>query len=211
VQKPYGPLITKCDTVSGNGKGAATRLHHSRWSQQLPQPLRFPKGHKMNALGIAAATAIALAPFSVVATTPDVAQAAPCAGVFANPTSCQNCLLFVEEYHTANVCDKAAPSRPAQAAPSMVPVQTPEAPPEPALLEPALPEPAPLTVTPVQTPTPQVVSPTPPPPSTIPVAAHEEPTQPTRPWWPMALGYGVLATAVGLVAWMISRGDGARI
>jgi len=57
----------------------------------------------MKALGIAAATAIALAPFSVVATTPDVAQAAPCAGVFANPTSCQNCLLFVEEYHTANV------------------------------------------------------------------------------------------------------------
>jgi drug/metabolite transporter (DMT)-like permease len=88
-----------------------------------------------------------------------------------------------------------------------VPVQTPEAPPEPALLEPALPEPAPLTVTPVQTPTPQVVPPSPPPPSTIPVAAHEEPTQ---PWWPVALGYGVLATAVGLVAWMIRRGNGAR-
>jgi hypothetical protein len=110
----------------------------------------------MKALGIAAATAIALAPFSVVATTPDVAQAAPCAGVFANPTSCQNCLLFVEEYHTSNVCDKAAPSRPAQAPPSVMPAQTPEAPPEP----------EPPSVTPVQTP--QVVPPSPPPPSTIP-------------------------------------------
>src|SRR5271168_3294345 len=116
----------------------------------------------MKALEIAAATAIALAPFSVVATTPDVAQAAPCAGVFANPISCQNCLLFVEEYHTSNVCDKAAPSRPARAPPSVMPVQTPEAPPEPALPEPpvqtpeappepALPEPAPASVTPVQT------------------------------------------------------------
>ena len=95
----------------------------------------------MKALGIAAATAIALAPFSAVATKPGVAQAAPCAGVFANPTSCQNCLLFVEVYHTPNVCDRAAPSRPVQAPPSSVPVQIPEAPPEPALLEPALPEP----------------------------------------------------------------------
>jgi hypothetical protein len=110
----------------------------------------------MKALGIAAATAIALAPFSVVATTPNVAQAAPCAGVFANPTSCQNCLLFVEEYHTSNVCDKPAPSRPAQAPPSVMPAQTPEAPPEP----------APRSVTPVETP--QVVPPSPPPPSTIP-------------------------------------------
>src|SRR5277367_948968 len=127
----------------------------------------------MKALEIAAATAIALAPFSVVATTPDVAQAAPCAGVFANPISCQNCLLFVEEYHTSNVCDKAAPSRPARAPPSVMPVQTPEAPPEP-----ALPEPAPASVTPVQTL--QVVPPSPPSPNTIPVASHE-PTQPTQP------------------------------
>jgi hypothetical protein len=164
----------------------------------------------MKALGIAAATAIALAPFSVVATTPDVAQAAPCAGVFANPTSCQNCLLFVEEYHTANVCDKAAPSRPAQAPPSVMPVQTPEAPPEPALPsvmpvqtpeappEPVLPEPAPASVTPVQTL--QVVPPSPPSPSTIPVATHE-PTRPTQPWWPVTLGYGVLAIAVALAAY----------
>jgi hypothetical protein len=115
----------------------------------------------------AAAAAIALAPFSVVATTPGVAQAAPCAGAFANPTSCQNCLHLVEVYHTSNVCEKAAPPRPAQAPPSRVPVRTPEAPPETALPEPALPEPAPPSVTPVQTP--QVVPPSPPPPSTIPV------------------------------------------
>jgi hypothetical protein len=43
------------------------------------------------------------------------------------------------------------------------------------------------------------------------LAAHEEPTKPTQPWWPLALGYGVLAIAAGLVAWMISRANGARI
>jgi hypothetical protein len=43
------------------------------------------------------------------------------------------------------------------------------------------------------------------------LAAPKEPTQPTQPWWPLALGYGALAIAVGLVAWMISRGNGARI
>src|SRR5208337_4039757 len=110
----------------------------------------------MKALGIAAAAAMAFAPFSVVATTPEVTQAAPCAGVGANPISCQHCLFYVEAYHTSNVC-YTAPSRPAQAPPSRVPVQTPEAPPEP----------APPSVTPVQTP--QVVPPSPPPPSTIPV------------------------------------------
>ncbi|HYB37620.1 MAG TPA: hypothetical protein VEF72_19015 [Mycobacterium sp.] len=47
----------------------------------------------MKALGIAAAAAMAFAPFSVVATTPGVAQAAPCVGVGANPTFCQECLL----------------------------------------------------------------------------------------------------------------------
>ena len=93
----------------------------------------------------AAAAAIAFAPFSVVATTPGVAQAAPCAGVGANPRSCRHCLSYVEKYHTSNVCYEAAPSRPAQAPP----------------------EPAPPSVTPVQTP--QVVPPSPPPPSTIPV------------------------------------------
>jgi hypothetical protein len=110
----------------------------------------------------AAAAAIALAPFSVVATTPGAAQAAPCAGVGANPISCQHCMFYVNAYHTANVCDQDAPPRPAQAPPSRVPVPTPEAPPMP-----ALPEPAPPSVTPVQTP--QVVPPSPPPPSTIPV------------------------------------------
>ncbi len=112
----------------------------------------------MKALGIAAATAMALAPFSVVATTPGVAQAAPCAGVGADPVGCQNCLFMVAQYRipTPRACYEAAPSRPAQAPPSSVPVQIPEAPPMP-----ALPEPAP----PMQTP--QVVPPTPP--STIPV------------------------------------------
>jgi hypothetical protein len=43
------------------------------------------------------------------------------------------------------------------------------------------------------------------------LAALKEPTQPTQPWWPLALGYGALAIAVGLVAWMISRGNRARI
>jgi hypothetical protein len=182
------------------------------WSlslREIESATLFPKGYEMKALEIAAATAIALAPFSVVATTPDVARAGPCVGVFANPTSCENCLHFVEVYHTSNVCDKVPPSRPAQAAPSSVPVQTPEAPPEPALLEPALPEPAPPSMTPVQSTTPQVVPPSLLPPSTTSVAAHKEPTQPTQPWWPSALGYGVFAIAVGLVAWMISRENGA--
>jgi hypothetical protein len=34
---------------------------------------------------------------------------------------------------------------------------------------------------------------------------HEEPAQPTQPWWPMALSYGGLAAAVCLVAWMLDR------
>jgi hypothetical protein len=33
------------------------------------------------------------------------------------------------------------------------------------------------------------------------VAAQEEPTQPTQPWWPVALGWGVLAIAVALAAY----------
>src|ERR1700759_3156712 len=65
--------------------------------------------------------------------------------------------------------------------------------------EPALPELAPTTVAPVQTP--QVVSPSPPPPSTIPVlAADEEPTQRTQPWWYPALQYVVLVIVMSLVA-----------
>jgi hypothetical protein len=117
----------------------------------------------MKALGIAAAAAaMAFAPFSAVATTPGAAQAAPCAGVGANPTFCQECLIWVAAYGipTSGSCYEAAPSRPAQAAPSRVPAQTPEAPPEP-----ALPEPVPPSMTPVQTP--QAVPPSSPPPSTI--------------------------------------------
>jgi hypothetical protein len=139
----------------------------------------------------AAAAAIALAPFSVLATTPGVAQAAPwvpCAGVGADSIACRNYLLPVAQYRisTPRVCYEAAAARPAQAPPSRVPVQTLEAPPEP----------APATVTPVQTP--QVVLPSPPPV----VAAQEEPT---RTWWRLALQYGVLVIAVCFVAWMIHR------
>jgi hypothetical protein len=162
----------------------------------------------MKALGIAAAIVVALTPFSVVATTPYAARAAPCAGAFANPTSCENCLHLVAVYHTANVCEKPEPPRPTQTAPSLVPVQIPDAPPvppapEPALPEPPLLEPPPPSMIPVQ-------SPSPPPPSTIAVAAHKEPAPPTQPWWPVALGYGALGVVVGLVSWMISRRNGAR-
>ncbi|MBS4727007.1 hypothetical protein MSM1_01010 [Mycobacterium sp. SM1] len=123
--------------------------------------MRFPKGHEVRALGIAAATAMAFAPLAVVATAAGPALAAPCAGAFANPVSCQNCLLFVQVYHTSNVCEKAMPPHPAQAPPSRMPAPTPEVP-----LESALPEPVPPITTPSQIP--QVVSPTPPPPSTSP-------------------------------------------
>lgn len=103
-----------------------------------------------------AAAAIALAPFSLFATTPVAAQAAPCAGAGSNPVSCQNCLAYVEAYQTSNVCYNPAPPRPAQPSPSRVPVWTPVAPPEPPPLEPA---------PPVHTP--QLVPPSSPSPSTV--------------------------------------------
>jgi hypothetical protein len=122
----------------------------------------------MKALGIAATAAIALAPFSVVATTPVVAQAAPFAGLGADPKSCRWYSFSVAQYRIST--------------------------------EPALPEPAPTTVTPVQTL--QVVSPSPPLASTIPVvAADGEPTQPTQPGWHPVLQYVVLVIVISLVAW----------
>jgi hypothetical protein len=144
----------------------------------------------------AAAAAIALAPFSVLATTPGVAQAAPWApyaGVGADSIACRDCLLPVAQYRisTPRVRYEAAESRPAQAPPSRVPVQTPEAPPKP----------APTAVTPVQTP--RVALPSPPLPRTIPVVTAQE--EPTRPWWRLALHYGVLVIAACFVAWMIHR------
>jgi hypothetical protein len=42
------------------------------------------------------------------------------------------------------------------------------------------------------------------------LAGYEEPTRPSEPWWPSVLGYGALAIAVGLVAWMLSRVYGAQ-
>lgn len=128
----------------------------------------------------AAAAAMALAPFPVLATTPGVAQAAPsvlCAGVGADSIACWNGLLPAAQYRisTPRVYYEAAAARSAQARPSTVPVQTP-----------------------------QVVLPSPPPPkTTIPVVAAPE--ELTRPWWPFALQYGVLVIAVCSVAWMIHR------
>ena len=37
------------------------------------------------------------------------------------------------------------------------------------------------------------------------VRPHEEPAQPAQPWWPSALGYGVLGVVVGLAAWALNR------
>jgi HNH endonuclease len=141
----------------------------------------------------AAAAAIALAPFSVLATTPAVAQAAPWAGVGADSVACRNYLPPVAQYRisTPRVYYEAAAAGPAQWPPNWVPVQTPGAPPKP----------APTTVTPVQAS--QVVLPSSPPMRTIPaVAALEEPG---RPWWSMGLHYGVLVIGVCFVAWMIHR------
>ena len=59
----------------------------------------------------AAAAAIALAPFSVLATTPGVAQAAPWAPYagWADSVACRNCLLPVAQYRisTPRVCYEA--------------------------------------------------------------------------------------------------------
>lgn len=82
---------------------------------------------RRKALGIAAAAVIAFAPFSVVATTIGVAEAAPCAGAGSNPARCQWCQYLVAQYHTSNVCSQDAPPRRAQ--PSPTPVQVPELPP----------------------------------------------------------------------------------
>ncbi|HEV7582755.1 MAG TPA: hypothetical protein VGO77_20555 [Mycobacterium sp.] len=84
----------------------------------------------MKALGIVVSAAMALAPLVVLTSTPGVAQASPCAGEGANPTSCQHCLFYVQAYHTANVCNAPAP-RPAPAPSSTVPAYVPEPPPLP--------------------------------------------------------------------------------
>ncbi|MCV7378569.1 hypothetical protein BST11_01370 [Mycobacterium alsense] len=96
-------------------------------------------------IATAAAAAIALAPLSGVATTPVVAQAAPCAGDGANPVSCQNCMAYVEAYQTSNVCYNPAPPRTSQPRPSRVPVWTP---PEPVPVEPVPPAHTPVVVPP---------------------------------------------------------------
>lgn len=154
-------------------------------------PMLIGQGGMGKVIAVAAA-AIALAPFSVLAATPGVAQAAPWAGIGADSIACRNCLLPAAQYRvsTPRVCYEAA-ARPAQAPPSRVPAQTPEAPPEH----------APTTMTQMQTP--QVVPPSLPLTRTIPVVAALE--EPTQPWWPSALHYGVLVIAACSVAWMIHR------
>jgi hypothetical protein len=110
-------------------------------------------------IATAAAVVLALAPLTVPATTPGVAQAAPCAGDGSNPASCQNCLAYVEEYHTANVCYNAAPVRPAQPPPSRVPVWTPEplpVEPAPTVQPPRAVPPSPSSPTPVPVQTPKL-------------------------------------------------------
>lgn len=83
---------------------------------------------RLQLAGIAAAVALAFAPFSMVATTVGVAEAAPCAGAGSNPTRCQWCQYLVAQYHTSNVCSQDAPPRRVQPSPSEVPVQIPPLP-----------------------------------------------------------------------------------
>lgn len=139
--------------VLGNGKTAGTRTHRFRWSP-APAAVRFLKGHKVKALGLAAAAVVAFAPLTAVVAMPGVAEAAPCAGPGSNPVSCQHCRFYVSAYHTANVCDSAPAPRPAQTQ-SPAPVQIPEPvnlPPEP--LPTVVPTtPAPPTLVGPQTPT----------------------------------------------------------
>ena len=62
-------------------------------------PMLIGQGEMGKVIAVAAA-AIALAPFSVLATTPGVAQAAscaPCAGVGADSIACPTCLLPVAQ------------------------------------------------------------------------------------------------------------------
>ena len=80
---------------------------------------------------IAAAAAIALAPFSVVATTPGVAQAAPCAGVGqTNPSTLPALSGFDGGISHSDDTPVLRRRAPIMASPSRVPVLTPQAPPE---------------------------------------------------------------------------------
>jgi hypothetical protein len=65
---------------------------------------------------------------------------------------------------------------------------------------PAVPEPAPSsTAAPPQTP--EAVPPSLLPPSTLPMTDGYQ--EPTEPWWPPLLRYGVLLLTVGLIAWRV--------
>lgn len=113
----------------------------------------------MKVLGVAAAAAIALAPFSVVITAPGVAQGAPCAGDGSNPVACQHCLFYVQAYHTSNVC-YSTPAH-TQAPPSTVELPSlPPLPPVPVVPIPSIaPSPPAPPPTPVQ---PAKINPLPP-------------------------------------------------
>ena len=159
---------------------------------------------------VAAAVAAIAVPFSVVATAPGVAQAAPCVGAGANPGSCHDCLYLVAQYHagTPSVCFDAAPPRRAQAPVSRAPVQIPEAPPELAPPINASPSPEPVQteqIFPPSVPVPSTIPVQSPQTSPVPVSASKETARPSVPWWPSALGYGGLVIAVGIFAWVIER------
>jgi hypothetical protein len=89
----------------------------------------------MKALGIAAAAAVALAPFLVVAITPGAAQAAPFAGLGADPKSRQWCLFSAAQYRIST-----EPTLPEPAPTTMTPVQIPQ------VVPPSLPLPSTIPV-----------------------------------------------------------------
>jgi hypothetical protein len=120
----------------------------------------------MKALGIAAAAAIALAPFSVVAIAPVVAQATPLPDAAADSQGGQRCPLSAAHYRI--------PTGPAA--------------PEPVDDHDAGADPTSRSATFFA------------PDHDSGGAADEKPTE---PWWYSALHYGVLVTAVGLVAWAV--------
>jgi hypothetical protein len=107
----------------------------------------------MRAFGIAVAAAIAFAPFAVLAATPGVAQAAPCAGAGSTPARCSYCRFLVGAYHTPStqVCDNDNPPRPVAPPTSTVQVQLPP-PFVPGIEPPVPPSAAPPSRVPVQTP-----------------------------------------------------------
>lgn len=107
----------------------------------------------MRAFGIAAAAAIAFAPFAVLVAAPGVTHAAPCAGAGSTPARCSYCRFLVGAYHTPStqVCDNDNPPRPVAPATSTLPQVAPP-PWVPTIEAPVPPGSRPATQVPVQTP-----------------------------------------------------------